>query len=81
MSQRNSGYRRKMLDDYATPAWVTQALLPHLPSQVRTIWEPAAGRGQMVHTLKQAGFTVFASDISPRSQRTRDKNPLRSASQ
>jgi hypothetical protein len=64
MSQRNSGYRRKVLDDYATPAWVTQALLPHLPARVRTIWEPAAGRGQMVHALKQAGFTVFASDIS-----------------
>jgi len=64
MSQRNSGYRRKVLDDYATPAWVTQALLPHLPARVRTIWEPAAGRGQMVHALKQAGYTVHASDIS-----------------
>jgi hypothetical protein len=64
MSQRNSGYRRKALDDYPTPAWVTQALLPHLPPQVRTIWEPAAGSGQMVRVLKQAGYIVHGSDIT-----------------
>ena len=31
MSQRASGYERKTLDLYDTPAWVTAALLPHLP--------------------------------------------------
>src|SRR6516165_6856121 len=64
MSQRNSGFRRKKLDDYPTPPWVTEALLPHLPARVRTIWEPAAGSGQMARVLKQAGYAVRASDIS-----------------
>jgi hypothetical protein len=41
MSQRPSGYERKDGDCYETPAWVTQALVPHLgPS--RLAWEPAA---------------------------------------
>jgi hypothetical protein len=31
MSQRDSGYERKERDLYETPAWVTEALLPHLP--------------------------------------------------
>ena len=28
MSQRESGYQRKPLDHYETPAWVTLALIP-----------------------------------------------------
>jgi hypothetical protein len=31
MSQRESGYARKERDSYETPAWVTAALVPHLP--------------------------------------------------
>ena len=38
MSQRLSGYKRKDGDCYETPAWVTQALLPHL-GQARQVWE------------------------------------------
>jgi hypothetical protein len=50
MSQRGSGYERKALDRYETPAWVTAALLPHLPGVSRA-WEPAAGSGQMVEAV------------------------------
>jgi hypothetical protein len=64
MSQRNSGYRRKALDDYQTPAWVTLTLVPYLPTRLRTICEPAAGSGQMVRALKQAGYVVHASCIT-----------------
>jgi hypothetical protein len=63
MSQRVSGYERKALDNYATPAWCTQALVPHLPGIGGTIWEPAAGSGQMVAALRQAGFDVIGTDI------------------
>jgi len=31
MSQRDSGYERKERDLYETPAWVTEAVIPHLP--------------------------------------------------
>jgi hypothetical protein len=63
MSQRGSGYERKALDLYETPAWVTAALLPHLPG-VRSVWEPAAGSGKMVEALRSGGFAVEASDIT-----------------
>jgi methylase of polypeptide subunit release factors len=53
MSQRDSGYERKERDCYETPEWVTEALLPHIPDRVRTIWEPACGSGKMVPALSQ----------------------------
>lgn len=64
MSQRGSGYERVERDLYETPAWVTDALIPHLRSDLRTIWEPAAGTGKMVRALEADGRTVIATDIS-----------------
>ena len=64
MAQRNSGYERKERDLYQTPAWVTRALIPHLPERVRQIWEPAAGGGQMVAALDGAGYQVVGTDIA-----------------
>jgi hypothetical protein len=60
MSQRNSGYPRKPRDDYATPEWVTKALIPHLPARARRVMilEPAAGAGKMVDALRAAGLKV-----------------------
>ena len=63
MSQRESGYERKERDLYETPAWVTEALGPHLRSIMR-VWEPAAGGGKMVRALEGLGLKVDASDIS-----------------
>lgn len=64
MSQRGSGYKRKELDNYETPTWVTEALLPHLPRRPKVIWEPACGNGKMVDALFNAGeFGVIGSDI------------------
>jgi hypothetical protein len=62
MSQRVSGYRRKADDQYETPAWVTEALLPYL-RPCRKIWEPAAGAGKMVAVLERVA-KVKASDIT-----------------
>ena len=63
MSQRESGYARKERDAYETPEWVTQALLPHLPTRLR-IWEPAAGAGKMLRVLRAAGHAVVGTDIA-----------------
>ena len=52
MSQRDSGYARKERDLYETPAWATQALLPHLPRPVRCVWEPACGSGKMARVIE-----------------------------
>ena len=64
MSQRESGYQRKVLDQYETPAWVTLALIPHLPEFNGKIWEPACCSGKMVAALRQTGFDVVGSDIT-----------------
>ena len=58
MSQRESGYERKERDLYETPGWVTEALLPHLPSGL-VIWEPAAASGKMARIL----LAKLATDI------------------
>ena len=64
MSQRSSGYSRKPLDRYLTPAWVTQAVVPHLGKNLHVL-EPASGGygSQMAQTLCAAGYTVETSDI------------------
>lgn len=67
MSQRDSGYARKERDLYETPAWVTNALLLHIPPCL-SIWEPAAGGGKMVNALRDAGHSVFATDIDAGGQ-------------
>ena len=64
MSQRGSGYERKALDLYDTPAWVTAALLPHLPG-VRAVWEPAAGSGKMVEGKSFPPAISDASTVRP----------------
>jgi hypothetical protein len=61
VSQRDSGYERKERDLYETPAWVTEALLPHLP-QGMDVWEPACGSGKMSRVLSAHHF-VTATDI------------------
>lgn len=62
MSQRDSGYARKERDCYETPAWVTTALLPHLPPFL-SIWEPACGSGKMCRALRAGGHIVVGTDI------------------
>jgi hypothetical protein len=49
-------------DLYETPPVAVHALLgvERLPKQV---WEPACGPGSIVNELRNAGLTVFASDI------------------
>ena len=63
MSQKASGYQRVERDLYETPAWVTRALLPHIPTGL-AIWEPAAGSGKMANALMDGGHKVWATDIS-----------------
>lgn len=62
MSQRASGWERKANDFYATPRWVTEALLPHLPPIEGKVWEPAFGGGAMSDVLREAGYDVVETD-------------------
>jgi hypothetical protein len=65
MSQRFSEYVRKERDDYPTPPWVTETVIPHLKAlNITSIWEPAAGEGGMAAALTRTGFSVTATDLS-----------------
>lgn len=64
MSQRNSGYERRDRELYETPAWVTRALIPHLPPYVDEAWEPACGSGLMTDALYNSGIVPVGTDIN-----------------
>ena len=61
MSQRESGYQRKPLDQYETPPWVTLALIPHLPEFVGNLGasERQDGRGATVSWFRRGGPLVL----------------------
>ncbi|MGC8542256.1 MAG: hypothetical protein ACP5QA_16750 [Phycisphaerae bacterium] len=61
----NSGYDRKERDFYATPAWVTEALLRHIKFR-GPIWEPCCGTGAMSTVLIRHGYEVKSTDIADR---------------
>jgi predicted RNA methylase len=60
-----SGYDREGRDFYATPDWVTKALLLHV--QFRgPVWEPCCGDGAMSTVLTAHGYKVISTDIAER---------------
>lgn len=65
MAQRQSEYKRNEHDFYATPDWVTRALLPFLGRGKHTIWEPCAGDGKMGAALMEGGHFAVCSDLNP----------------
>lgn len=60
-----SGYEREGQDFYATPAWVTEALLSHVTFR-GPIWEPCCGTGAMTRVLESHGHDVHSTDIMDR---------------
>jgi hypothetical protein len=60
-----SGYDREGRDFYATPGWVTEALLQHVTFRA-PVWEPCCGDGAMSTVLMAHGYEVFSSDIAER---------------
>lgn len=61
----NSGYERSTRDFYATPAWVTEALLRHIRLR-GPVWEPCCGDGAMSKVLASGGHEVVSTDITDR---------------
>ena len=60
-----SGYGRKGCDFYATPTWVTEALLQHVHFRA-PIWEPCCGDGTMSKALSARGYHVTSTDLIQR---------------
>lgn len=60
-----SGYDRAGRDFYATPSWVTEALLRHVRLR-GPVWEPCCGDGAMSTVLAAHGYEVVSTDIADR---------------
>jgi hypothetical protein len=60
-----SGYEREGQDFYATPAWVTEALLRHVRFR-GPVWEPCCGDGAMSSVLAEHGYDVVSTDLVDR---------------
>ncbi len=58
-----SGYLRNANDFYATPHWVTDALLRHVRLR-GPVWEPCCGTGAISQALAGQGYTVVSTDIA-----------------
>ncbi|MDR3538315.1 MAG: hypothetical protein P4L71_17605 [Acetobacteraceae bacterium] len=60
-----SGYEREGRDFYATPSWVTEALLQHVTFR-GPVWEPCCGDGAMSRVLADRGYDVVSTDLVER---------------
>ncbi len=60
-----SGYEREGRDFYATPSWVTEALLQHVTLR-GPVWEPCCGDGAMSEGLAARGYDVVSTDLVER---------------
>jgi hypothetical protein len=58
-----SNYDRKGRDYYATPTWVTEALIGHIRF-CGPIWEPCCGAGAISTVLSAHGYDVTSTDIA-----------------
>ncbi len=58
-----STFDRRCRDFYATPNWVTEALLQRFPFR-GSIWEPCCGAGAMSTVLAAHGYQVVSTDIA-----------------
>jgi len=54
--------RRIYSDDFQTPDWVIDYLIPYLRREW-VIWECAMGKGNLVRALERKGFKVIGTDV------------------
>jgi len=65
MGKHETGYARVARDFYPTQErWVTEALLAHVQLAGVTVWEPAAGEGDLATVLRDSDARVVTSDIA-----------------
>lgn len=67
MSSTNRGGQRHPDDFYATPAWCTRAILPHvLTSEARRVLDPACGEGAILDVVAGASRAmVYGLEADP----------------
>jgi hypothetical protein len=63
MAQRISGYARQRDDEYETPVWVTQVIVPYLRQHCSHLWDPANGpASKIASVLRDQGFDATATN-------------------
>ena len=71
MSSTNRGTVRQPDDYYATPAWATRAILPHL-RQPKTVLDPFAGTGAILREVRTWDEHVTANGIELDADRAKE---------
>lgn len=51
-------------DQFQTPSYALDPLIPYIKGRFDRIWESACGQGYMARNLRKHGFTVFATDLA-----------------
>lgn len=62
---RNSAFERRNLEQYFTEHWATKCLMQYVPQDLkkRLVWDPCAGRGDILEVCQEYGFDTVAGDI------------------
>lgn len=68
MSAANRGSKRNEKDFYATPIPVVANFLKHYPIKDGSILEPAAGNGNILRAIREAGYTNPVTSVEIREQ-------------
>jgi hypothetical protein len=51
-------------DNFQTPNYATELLIPFIPKNIKHIWECASGKNKMANVLIKHGYNVACSDLS-----------------
>ena len=65
MAQRKSGYAKRPNEFFPSPPWIIDALAEHVKIDGLSVWEPAAGGGDMARALVACGASVRETDLIP----------------
>lgn len=64
MSNQTKNMKSNSPDNFQTPSWAIDCLVPHLKKAgIHKIWEPACGKGNLVRAFEAQGFRVKGTDI------------------
>jgi hypothetical protein len=62
-TQEKTPYVPHGRDLFQTPAYAVNLLLPFIPKNIETIWEPACGDFKISKVLEKAGYEVIKEDL------------------
>jgi len=57
---------REELDFYQTPSYATKTLIERFDFKSKNIWEPMVGNGMIAKPLREAGYSVYCTDLVER---------------